>query len=1443
MLPSTANNSFTISTAKTFRRNLSVLWLLLCFVLIQICNNSPLFSQQADYVGLEDGLSSGFVFDFRQSSEGFMYIGLHSGLNRYDGYEMRHYKHNPFDPYSISANAVNNILEDRRGYIWVAMESGELDVLNPRSGRFHHLGSFGQQMNSHHKVIQTIFFDDQGNLWLGLLSGKVYKLKIPADFNLSGKPASIPFQAMVDYEFEVEPNPNFEPIYEVSRKPIRTFLQDKKKQLWMRTHDAQLFKIDHKENEHEVFFQSKRYYQKEPQLLEDPDGVIWLTTGLNWQKVKQQKVEEVPVSPWFTDAFIHGWDANGELIYDIRPRDSKTKIYRSSESVFSRKAPKAKLLAEYPTAAIRIIRIDDSGLLWMKGNIGLVKISPEEELFEHHLKGISLGRLKLDHRGGGYFTEGRSGRLLYDKNESFPITKQYPNLPFKGSIVFKKDGTIWGVKSNVDGDKTLKIEKPFFLIRPETEEIIEYQISGYYRPSESSTNRLDKEERVWSFNNNQLFLFDLENLSAKSFSIMKNEENVIRSNDLFIDYANDFWIATINGACKTNSSKLPAEEIEAEWFYNDPDNPNSLSHSSIKCFHDDPFEPEKYMWIGTAGGGLNRLNRKTKEAIHYTTLNSEIPDDVVYQIQTDAKGYLWMSTNNGLARFDTKKEKFKNYTKEDGLQDLEFNTLSSIRLPDGEMAFGGINGLNIFNPDVQNMEGSTYIPPVRLTSLRINNQKIQPYPVTDSTGFELEQSLEYTNSIGLTHLQNTIRIEFAALDFYHKNQNQYRYRLTEGSERAERETKAWVNLETENKVQFTSLPSGEYLFEVMGSNHDEVWNTEPTTLEITIHPPWWKSKWVYMAYALLFLGAVFGVHRFQTNRLNLRNQLSYEKATAERLLELDKLKTNFFSNVTHELRTPLTLILGPLQKVLKSNDLSNKNFTLLKVMQQNGGNLLKLINEILDLNKLEAGKLELHEKPVPLYLLLQRLVSVFESYSERKEVTFSFEYKGSPHLQVQLDQVKFEKVVNNLLSNAIKFTPNKGSVNVLLEDKGQSLELKVSDTGRGIHEEDLPHIFDRFYQTKSPDEITEGGTGIGLALVQEYARLFKGSVEVKSKIGEGSAFVFSFPKKEVFKTLETEDVLAIDKILKNEDRSFLIKGNITKELQDAAEEVTQGSTEELLARKKLLVVEDNLQLRDYLLLLLGEYYQVFSANNGKAALDWLDEQSVNNNYPDLILSDVMMPVMDGFQFLETIKQKQQYCSIPVVMLTAKAATPDKLKALRIGVDDYMIKPFLEEELLIRIENLLSNAQVKQEYHQEEAELDSSINQNDQSNTGSKPAEQKRVKPSPATSISPEDLEWLGELEKTVMESLSDFDFTLDRLGPMIFLSPRQIRRRLKQLTGLSFSQYLREARFGEARRLLESGEVSSVKGVAYEIGMRDVKYFSREFKKHFGKSPSTYLEE
>ncbi len=532
-------------------------------------------------------------------------------------------------------------------------------------------------------------------------------------------------------------------------------------------------------------------------------------------------------------------------------------------------------------------------------------------------------------------------------------------------------------------------------------------------------------------------------------------------------------------------------------------------------------------------------------------------------------------------------------------------------------------------------------------------------------------------------------------------------------------------------------------------------------------------------------------------RLSRQKNIIEQQAIA--LRKLDKLKSNFFANISHELRTPLSLMMGPLSSILNHNQLTNQDFTLIKLIQQNGHVLLKLVNEILDINKLEAGKMQLNESNILFYPLVRRILAAFESFAEKKGISIHYNYQIDRQLKLRLDIDKMEKILNNLLSNAIKFTPVNGQIIVRVSDKDNYIQLEVIDSGRGIHPDDLPHIFNRFYQSNQPDAPIEGGTGIGLAICQEFATLLKGHIRAESTLDRGSRFILELPKQEVMG--------AVMPLPQSLFTAFPEAERLNLSSSMPASEVKADNP-------TLLIVEDSYSLRDYLQYILNNSYHTIAVENGQVALDILTTQS---STIDLIISDVMMPRKNGFEVVKEIREELATSHIPVIMLTARAESEDRLRALRIGVDDYLIKPFIEEELMARIENLLNNHSFRKQ-----AQLEA---------------------PPSASAISLKDQEWLIKLEQVIDIKLGQFGLTAEEVAREMTVSRAQLFRQLKKLTGLTPAQYLTEARLCKARNLLENKYIQTVKAAAYEAGFRQVKHFSRQFKKRFGKLPSEYLSQ
>ncbi len=839
------------------------------------------------------------------------------------------------------------------------------------------------------------------------------------------------------------------------------------------------------------------------------------------------------------------------------------------------------------------------------------------------------------------------------------------------------------------------------------------------------------------------------------------------------------------------------------------------------------LEEEGRIWVATGGGGLIRWqytvgSEQASNSIRQFTIADGLSNNTIYAVYEDEVGNLWLPSDYGVIQFNKHTHFTKAYLEKDGITYNEFNRISHHQDEKGNLYFGGLNGITAFHPKDFTVARDTLNVPLRITEFQQYNSETN---LIEDRTFEILKNPQ----IRLQPGERFFNIKFALLEYQNASRIRYAYKI-------DGQDKNW-NLFSNNSLRISGLTYGHYTLRIKGQGANGQFSKQELSIPIYVLKPFYLKAW-FLALSIFGICALaFSWYKNRTTQLKKQQRL-LEKMVLERtetiekqkeeLQHLDKIKSRFFANVSHELRTPLTLILGPLSSMIKGNRLTNRDFTFAKLIQTNTQNLLSLVNEILDLTKMESSKIKLKEEAVPFYPFLQRLIAAFESHAQYQQIELKFQYQADKYLQLELDSTKFEKIFNNLLSNALKFTAPKGSIMVHIEDLANRILLTVQDTGRGIHPDDLPNVFSRFYQSSQPNAPTEGGTGIGLALSLEFSKLMNGSLRVESILGKGSTFFFEFPKKQI---MGTSTLLSPSKEHPSAQETGISKKYFNLEAtpssfpqQQSLASIptnTQATTDN--RQPTLLIVEDNHALRDYIQLILSEKYQIITMENGELAWAFLND---GLKTPHLILSDIMMPQMDGYQLLQKLKSDDRYRHLPVIMLTARAERKDRLKALRIGVDDYILKPFDEEELFTRVENLLQN--------HKERQLAFSENQFTKNETPNPKNIQQHK-------LSSEDLQWLQDLEFIVKEELSNFDFNVESLSTKMAMSKRQIGRKVKQLVGMTPSKYIQEVRLNQARQMLENRSESSVKAVAYSIGVKDVVHFSRLFKDRFGKLPSKYL--
>ena len=1361
------------------------------------------FSQNTQFISSKDGLSSSFVFEIFQSSEGFMYIGTGTGLNRYDGYEVLHFKHNPFDSLSISNSAINCITEDSRGYIWIAFENGSLDIFDPQTHLFYHIGKFGNQVNRHHKIIPIIIFDEEDNLWISLREGKIKKLVLPQNF-FQNNNAKDNKKEFVEYEFDIPANQSFSHS-KLQNNFVTDFDFDNYGNLYGITSDMQVLFVDWKNNAHEIIFQHPfKVSNPRVSFVKSKDKGLFFKWNQKLFNIKNKEVSSFTIYDSIHYLDILFFDEEDRL-WSGQTFDSTTQIYLSSLEDFV--DGNITKLTDYDLkkSKKKLFR-DNSGMLWLKNEIGLTILNPNKSKFDHHLKGQSVYNLNpIDNEN--ILVSINGGELFIfntiDK-KSLPLNLYFSGLNYKAISLIPIGGNEYlgrkhpfkPKKNRVTGRIPVEHEFPTFTYNKHSNSIKEYGALPYF----NQISVLDKKSRLWSSGKDQyLQTLDTESMSNIDWvdsSIFNKLGGPIRTESMYVDPFNNVWVATSEGIIKTNSNQYLIDPPQFALLQNDPSDINSLSNNHTKCIISDPVDPATFVWFGTSGGGLNKYNLKNDQFTHYTTQNSSIPDDVVYQIQFDSENNLWISTNRGLSKMDPVTEEFTNYTILDGLQHQEFNTNSSVKMPDGTMYFGGINGLNEFHPEDLRTPNNGQKPHLRITDLYINNEQQSPIKFENPTSI-LTKAIDHTEKINLSHHQNTLLFKFAILDFSNPKKNEYEYRLL-NSDLSEENSK-WISNGQENKIQFTNLSPDHYTFQVRGKNAYGVENKSIQSIQIIIFPPWWRSKIAYLLYLISFLSLLYFIYKNQIKKARLLDTLKFEQKEAERLKELDRIKTNFFSNITHEFRTPLTLILEPLRQLIKED--TGGNITdRLHLAKDNSEKLLLLVNQLLDISKLEAGKMNLDLRKGSLIAVIQPILNSFDIIAKKKKINFDVEMETEIS-DFYFDKNHIEKILYNLLSNALKFT-NEGQVLVRVNPVGDSeIKISVSDTGIGIHPNKVPFIFERFYQENSSMASATSGTGIGLALTKELVELMSGKISVDSKQFVGSTFEVILPTD-----LTPTEKSSVSKPMEYENQ---VPKFYTSPVDNKSDELHSQRAQ----LDTILVAEDNIELRQFIAQSLSDNYNLILCENGQQGID-----EALNKIPDLIISDIAMPIKDGIDLLKYLKNDLRTSHIPIVLLTAKSSIDSKLEGLKFGADDYLTKPFHTEELLLRINNLIESRKISQAKNAKNL-----INV-------------KTELPSD-DSISAIDKEFLANISSIMEQNLDNEQFSVEMFAQKVFMSRIHLFRKVKALLGISPTTFIRNYRLDKSMELLKNKDMSIIQ-VSVEVGFTNEKYFSKKFKERFGVSPS-----
>ncbi|MDQ6477217.1 ATP-binding protein [Dyadobacter sp. LHD-138] len=1312
---------------------------------------------------ISDGLSQGMVNDMIQDRQGFMWFATKDGLNRYDGYNFKIFTRDADNPYSISGNFCTALLEDTKGRIWIGTEKDGLNLYDPKTHRFTHIAVFDTQKKREGNYgIDYLKEDAKGRVWIITRQPGTY-------FVISQAGARA---------IEEGKGSEMERVTITGIGEMPDFVSDR--HALEVGHARSMYRFD------AAFYAQEKMLSELTFVMKDREGYYW-GTGLGeilcWRGNTFKKVavprQFVPRLGILRDGSV--WVCYGGNVWLFKNMSELT-----SSALLPGKAVNGFLASDNPASVygpVNNLYLDRERNIWASNQgYGLIKANRYTRFFRSYLPLVSPGLLYQSREGKVFFHGNyRPTYHFFALNKSENMLERLPNLLYgknrqHEALVQDKNRDFWLIIWN---GQQLVLER----YSPEWQLIQKIPLPDLgMRHQRNARLMEDSRGNLWiGLVNGTLLKLNRQTGQFVAFdfnSLLPQTGGRVETLALYEDTANSLWVGTQAGLIKAKDlDSIPSFSR----YCNVNKDQESLSENVVSGMVDDPLQPHRYLWVSTKGGGLERLDKQSGSFEHFNESRG-LPNRVVYGVLAGQDGNLWMSTNRGIARLNPKSLAFTNFDKSDGLQDDEFNTASYFNADTGELLFGGVKGITVFYPS--DMKEEQKEPVVKIMGLKINNHTITP----GKESKVLKESIEYVSELDLEFDQNQVSIEFALMDFTNPAKNRFRYQM-QGIDRE------WVEVGTDHLANFAQIPYGQYTFRVQGTANGEVWS-KPVILKIRIHPPLYLRWWAYLFYILLGGYGFYRFYRNQMKRALLEKQIRFKERETARLAELDELKTNFFTSISHEFRTPLTLIAGPVDDLRKKYPQES----VLPVIQRNTTRLLTLINQLLDLGKLEAREMQLDPQPGDLATFLRYLGGSFQSYAESLSIYFSFD-QNRQHYPTVFDADKIEKIFTNLLSNAFKFTGSQGRVDLRVSYSTSGVDVVLSDTGVGIAPEKLSKIFERFYQVDNSVKRSYEGTGIGLALVKELVDLLQGTIRVESQEGVGTVFCLYLPLREQEGLgLESESggEYALEPWLPGE-------GEAPTGVEERKSYADQNDN-------ILLVVDDNRDLRTYLRSIFEKTYQVLEASNGQEGLDLALKV-----IPDVVISDLMMPIMDGFEFCHALKTNQRTSHIPMVLLTAKATLEDRMEGLETGADDYLVKPFNAMEVTTRVRNLIaSREQLKKFYTQ--------------SMLTSQPI---------SSELSTLEAPFIKNVKQIVERAYNNSRFDVEQLAKEMNMSSSQLLRKLKALTNLTTVEFIREYRLQKAAELLTQKSMS-VSEVAYQTGFESLSYFTKVFQQKYDRLPSDY---
>lgn len=1329
--------------------------------------------------------------------EGFMWIGTYGdGLYKYNSIDFKKYKQQ-FNPNKSSLNSsiILSSLKDSQNNIWIGTLQG-LNRYNRELDKFESIKLFINNKVSDFEVHAIEELNDNTLLIGSRENGGLYKLNkedltltlIPFDNKTKDKAYLI--EAIVKTNkgrFLIGSNHGvltFDPYNEVlslakfeTKKGQETIINNtismfkaKDNSIWIGTFSSGLFKLSEQNEIYEITsypITKKRILslaQKANQSIlvgTENDGlfIVDCNTGKSknykYNRLKQSLIKSNSIWTVYSDDENRIW-----LGYYKKGIDLFDPNYNKFKSIKSTPYLSNSLNSSSVTAITR----DKLGRFWISMNGGGVDIyDPKDSKFIN----------------------------LFNQNNS--IATGLRSLDIQTIFIDSKDN-IWIGTWN----------SGLYILKTKSKKII--NINSKTPNSVFKSNRImsfdeDSKGNIWigsffgglySFNLNTT-LFTQHN--SPEFKKHYLHQSNIRK--LIVDHQDNIWLATRSGVFKIKSNNNATYQITPiNSLMNRIENQYVKSRIINSLFQDKNYN----IWIGTLEYGLYKFNDKTHTLDWYNKKNGLIHDNVNL-ITQDKSGHIWIGGNNGLSKLNLIDNTFTNFSTKDGLLSNNFNYNSVYNSPQNTLYFGNSKGINYFNPD--DIIYNQIKPNVYLTNLKISNEDIDP----NTPESPLDKVISKTKALELEHYQSVLTFEYVGINYTRSQNNKYAYYL-EGFENN------WNYVGDIRSASYKSLPPGNYTFKVKASNNDGFWKDNPTTIDIKILYPWWKTKVAWFLYIILFILTNYLIFKFIKDRIKEKRILSFEREKHKQFTALNDKKIQFFTNISHEFRTPLTLILTPVEDIIEnfdsqfSTDVKGK----LNTIQKNAKRLSRLITELMDFRKLQFNKMIINASLINTVSFVQEVVSHFEEEAVQKNINLSVEYDDSD-ITIWSDPSMLEKIIFNLLSNAFKATNEGGQITVLITKKTSNpiifplidekkaipaTEIVIKDTGIGIKEENISKVFDRFHQADEMDDQYYGGTGIGLELVKSFMDLHKGKIILESNINEGSLFKIYFPigySHLKIENFEKKQVNAINEYSENK--------NID------SEEKNINSEEKSINKKMILIVEDNLELRTYLKNDLKNDYDIKEAKNGLEGLE-----KANKLIPDIIITDVMMPIMDGFELCERIKNDLKTSHIPLLMITAKGLQIDKVKGIDSGADIYLNKPFNMKVLKSHLKQLITSRQILfEKYFNDNTNVFVSDN------------------------ITSMDKEFINTVLTYINENITDEKLNVENLARELLLSRSKLYRKIKALTGDTANEFIRKVRLEKAKKLIENSEYS-ISEISYKVGFSSPSYFTKCFRDYFEVLPT-----